>query len=152
MKRLVRRDLKKRQEYYRGESSQIIGYAFNSNLHYLHYNTVKAAAQKEKRISTFLKGFRFPNLAAQAVGFQHNTGALVEKDIGSLSICKFLQYQIIHQKAQKFNTNNTVTRIHNYCLVTGRGHSILRGFGLSRITFKNFADKGMLTGVRKSSW
>lgn len=43
-------------------------------------------------------------------------------------------------------------RVVNRCMVTGRPRGNLRQFQLSRITFREKALKGELTGVVKASW
>jgi len=43
-------------------------------------------------------------------------------------------------------------RVVERCMVTGRPRGNLRYFKLSRITFREKALKGELTGVVKSSW
>lgn len=40
----------------------------------------------------------------------------------------------------------------NRCVLTGRAGSVFRYFRVSRIMLKEMASRGMLTGVRKSSW
>lgn len=44
------------------------------------------------------------------------------------------------------------SQISNRCILTGRGRSILSYFRLSRITFRKLASKGLLRGIKKSSW
>ncbi|MEZ4210223.1 MAG: type Z 30S ribosomal protein S14 [Patescibacteria group bacterium] len=44
------------------------------------------------------------------------------------------------------------TRKVNRCSVTGRPHGYMREFGVSRIVFRELARKGLLPGIRKSSW
>ena len=44
------------------------------------------------------------------------------------------------------------TRLVNRCKVTGRRRSFLRRFEMSRITFREMANAGLLPGVTKSSW
>lgn len=44
------------------------------------------------------------------------------------------------------------TRIKNRCIITGRSHSVIRQFRLSRIQFRLFALNGFIPGVKKSSW
>ena len=48
--------------------------------------------------------------------------------------------------------NSSVVRIRNRCLLTGRGRSVYRQFGISRISFRELAGNGFLPGVFKSSW
>lgn len=44
------------------------------------------------------------------------------------------------------------TRAYNRCEYSGRARGYVRFFGMSRIKFREMARKGMLPGVRKSSW
>lgn len=43
-------------------------------------------------------------------------------------------------------------RLKNRCNITGRPRGYLRKFGISRVTFREMALKGLIPGVRKSSW
>jgi small subunit ribosomal protein S14 len=47
--------------------------------------------------------------------------------------------------------NRVSTRGKNRCKITGRPRSYMRFFGLSRITFRELANKGELPGVVKAS-
>lgn len=53
---------------------------------------------------------------------------------------------------QKLPRNSSPTRHKNRCAETGRPHSYMRRFGLSRISFREHASKGEIPGVTKSSW
>lgn len=44
------------------------------------------------------------------------------------------------------------TRKFNRCALSGRSRGYIRHFGLSRIKFRELANKGMLPGVKRSSW
>lgn len=44
------------------------------------------------------------------------------------------------------------SRIRNRCIVTGRARAVYSYFGLSRHTFREFAQKGLLNGLGKFSW
>ncbi|RTK93782.1 30S ribosomal protein S14 [Candidatus Saccharibacteria bacterium] len=48
--------------------------------------------------------------------------------------------------------NSSPTRWKNRCIETGRPHSYMRTFGLSRISFREHASKGEIPGVTKASW
>lgn len=48
--------------------------------------------------------------------------------------------------------NCRLTKIHNYCIFTGRSRSIFSRLRISRITFRNHASFGHLYGVKRSSW
>jgi small subunit ribosomal protein S14 len=43
-------------------------------------------------------------------------------------------------------------RLRNRCQVTGRPRGFLRKFQLSRITFREMANQGLIPGVFKASW
>lgn len=58
----------------------------------------------------------------------------------------------IQQELMKLPLNSSPTRLHNRDYITGRPKAYIRKFGLSRITFRELAHKGMLPGVTKSSW
>lgn len=44
------------------------------------------------------------------------------------------------------------TRIQHRCKVCGRSKAYIRKFGMCRICFREFASKGEIPGVSKSSW
>lgn len=52
----------------------------------------------------------------------------------------------------KLPRNSSPTRWKNRCIETGRPRGYMRQFGLSRITFREHANKGEIPGVTKSSW
>lgn len=43
-------------------------------------------------------------------------------------------------------------RLHNRCSICGRPHGFHRDFGLCRIHLREYAHRGLLPGVTKSSW
>ena len=60
--------------------------------------------------------------------------------------------QQIYFNRVKFSPFYSRTRIKNRCVVTGRSKSYIRQFKVSRIKLREFASKGWLYGVSKSSW
>ena len=48
--------------------------------------------------------------------------------------------------------NSSPIRQRNRCKLTGRPRGYMRQFGISRITFREMASKGLIPGVRKASW
>lgn len=48
--------------------------------------------------------------------------------------------------------NSSPVRLHNRCKITGRPRGYMRQFGVSRITFREMASKGLIPGVKKASW
>jgi small subunit ribosomal protein S14 len=48
--------------------------------------------------------------------------------------------------------NSNPIRLHNRCKLTGRPKGYMRQFGLSRITFREMASKGLIPGLKKASW
>jgi ribosomal protein S14 len=55
-------------------------------------------------------------------------------------------------KLQMFKKNSSKTRIKNRCVFTGRARSTIRFFRMSRLQVRDLYVKGLLYGVRKSSW
>ena len=51
------------------------------------------------------------------------------------------------KKPQKFKT-----RVVRRCERCGRKRGYMRKFGLCRICFRELANKGLIPGIRKSSW
>jgi small subunit ribosomal protein S14 len=45
-----------------------------------------------------------------------------------------------------------VTRVNRRCFRCGRKRGYMREFGLCRICFRELANKGLIPGVKKSSW
>ena len=53
---------------------------------------------------------------------------------------------------QRLPKNASPVRLHNRCKLTGRPKGYMRQFGLSRVTFREMANQGLIPGVKKASW
>ncbi len=53
---------------------------------------------------------------------------------------------------QKLPKNSSPVRLHNRCQLTGRPKGYIRQFGISRINFREMANKGLIPGITKASW
>ena len=53
---------------------------------------------------------------------------------------------------QRLPKNASPVRLHNRCKLTGRPRGYMRQFGLSRVTFRDMANQGLIPGVKKASW
>lgn len=53
---------------------------------------------------------------------------------------------------QRMRRDTSYTRIRNRDNVDGRSRGFMRRFGVSRITFRNWAHEGKIPGVKKASW
>jgi len=60
-----------------------------------------------------------------------------------------LEAQIALDKLPK---NSSPVRLHNRCQITGRARGFLRKFKLSRLCFREMANKGLIPGIFKASW
>lgn len=60
-------------------------------------------------------------------------------------------YKLQH-KLSSLPRNSSKVRYKNRCSVTGRARGYRRKFGLSRITFRQYASSGLIPGITKSSW
>ena len=57
-----------------------------------------------------------------------------------------------YEALQKLPKNASPIRMHNRCKLTGRPKGYMRQFGVSRVTFRELANQGLIPGVRKASW
>ena len=57
-----------------------------------------------------------------------------------------------YEALQKLPKNASPVRLHNRCKITGRPKGYMRQFGISRVTFREMANYGLIPGVKKSSW
>lgn len=57
-----------------------------------------------------------------------------------------------YEGLQKLPKNASPIRIHNRCSLTGRPNGYMRQFGISRILFREMANKGLIPGIKKASW
>ena len=56
-----------------------------------------------------------------------------------------------HRKLLR-NRFNNISKVVNRCVLTGRSRAVYRDLKISRIMLRELANKGELTGIRKSSW
>ncbi|NLO70950.1 MAG: 30S ribosomal protein S14 [Porphyromonadaceae bacterium] len=57
-----------------------------------------------------------------------------------------------YEALQAIPKNASPVRLHNRCKITGRPKGYMRQFGISRIQFREMASKGLIPGVKKTSW
>ncbi|MBN6205249.1 30S ribosomal protein S14 [Ralstonia pickettii] len=57
-----------------------------------------------------------------------------------------------YEALRKLPRDSSPTRLKSRCEVTGRPRGYMRKFGMSRIAFREYAHKGQVPGVKKSSW
>ena len=57
-----------------------------------------------------------------------------------------------YEALQKLPKNASPVRLHNRCKLTGRPRGYIRQFGISRVTFREMANQGLIPGVKKASW
>jgi len=53
---------------------------------------------------------------------------------------------------QSLPKNSSPSRLKNRCALSGRPNGYMRDFGINRISFRELANKGLIPGVKKSSW
>ena len=53
-----------------------------------------------------------------------------------------------YQALQKLPKNSSPVRAHNRCKITGRPKGYMRQFGISRVTFREMANKGLIPLVK----
>lgn len=52
----------------------------------------------------------------------------------------------------KMPRDSSIIRVRNRCALTGRARGFLRKFKLSRLTFREMANQGLIPGITKASW
>ena len=57
-----------------------------------------------------------------------------------------------YEGLDKLPRNASPVRLHNRCKLTGRPKGYMRTFGISRVMFREMANKGLIPGVKKASW
>ena len=57
-----------------------------------------------------------------------------------------------YEGLQKLPKNASPVRLHNRCKLTGRPKGYMRQFGISRVTFREMANFGLIPGIKKASW
>ncbi len=57
-----------------------------------------------------------------------------------------------YEALDKLPKNSSAVRLHNRCQLTGRPKGYMRHFGVSRVTFREMALKGLIPGITKASW
>jgi small subunit ribosomal protein S14 len=57
-----------------------------------------------------------------------------------------------YESLDKLPKNSSPVRLHNRCQLTGRPKGYMRQFGISRVTFREMALKGLIPGITKASW
>ncbi|GGF15025.1 30S ribosomal protein S14 [Halobacillus andaensis] len=65
---------------------------------------------------------------------------------------KELKAQGDYEALRKLPRDSSPTRLKSRCEVTGRPRGYMRKFKMSRIAFREYAHKGQIPGVKKSSW
>lgn len=75
---------------------------------------------------------------------------LLKKIISNINTSNIERWNAI-VKLQLLPRDSSYIRSRNRCNLTGRPHSYIRKFGLSRIKFREFAAKGYIPGIKKSS-
>jgi len=69
-----------------------------------------------------------------------------------LVVHRYLCHRLLFLCSKYLTKKGSMTLIRNFCMITGRTHSVLRNFSFSRATFKQMATLGLLGGVKKGSW
>jgi ribosomal protein S14 len=61
----------------------------------------------------------------------------------------YFKLMILKKKNTKWTTHSCLTRVKNYCIISGRSKNINIKYKVSRIIFKEIAIKGLWFGLKK---
>ncbi|MCW5197116.1 30S ribosomal protein S14 [Buchnera aphidicola] len=75
----------------------------------------------------------------------------LKKIISDISVKQSKRWKAV-LKLQTLPRDSSLCRQRNRCLHTGRPHGFVRKFGLSRMKLREFAMRGEIPGLKKSSW
>ena len=56
------------------------------------------------------------------------------------------------EKLNTFGGLGSITKVRNLCKYTGRTKGVLVKYGMSRMEWRRYADKGEIPGIRRASW
>jgi len=65
---------------------------------------------------------------------------------------KYAEKRKALKEAGDYEAFASPVRLHNRCKLTGRPKGYMRTFGISRVTFREMANQGLIPGVKKASW
>lgn len=58
----------------------------------------------------------------------------------------------LQRSLEQGNDPKFPTRVYNRCRTCGRSRGYMRKFDMCRICFREYAQKGLIMGIKKSSW
>lgn len=74
-------------------------------------------------------------------------GLILNSDFKSKDLKSNFVYELT-----KYPKDCSYIRIQNRCVITGRSKGVFKKFKISRIILREWALKGQLVGIKKSSW
>lgn len=77
---------------------------------------------------------------------------ILKNIVNNSDLPKFIRWNASSQLATKFNHNNSKISLNNRCMQTNRKVRLNKRFNYSRIKFRQLAQKGLIVGLKKSSW
>lgn len=98
----------------------------------------KSSIEKNNRKKILVEKFRMKRLKAKKM--------LMNKQVSPDD--RFTASQIL----ASFPKSSSIVRVRNRCEVTGRPRAYYRKFGLSRNKLREYASRGLIPGLTKSSW
>ena len=98
----------------------------------------KSSIEKDKRRRRMSKQFSGRRARLKAIAMD-KTRPMEERFSASLKLAELPR-------------NSSPTRIHNRCEVSGRPKAFYRKLKMSRIALRDLGNKGLITGLVKSSW
>ena len=83
--------------------------------------------------------------------FKYYINEIEYKTLKSISNNKILPISIRIKAFHNLKNLRSITKIRNICIYTGRPRGVIKKYGLSRFVFRNFADNGYITGLKRAS-
>jgi len=77
---------------------------------------------------------------------------ILKNIVNNSDLPKFIRWNASSKLSIKFNHNNSKISLNNRCAQTNRRVRLNKRFNYSRIKFRQLAQKGLIVGLKKSSW
>jgi len=97
--------------------------------------------------SSIVKNIRRQKIVEKYFNKRKELKAIVKNPKTSMDEKRFAFMQL-----EKLPRDANPIRVRNRCNLTGRPRGFYRKFGLSRISLREMANKGIIPGITKASW
>jgi ribosomal protein S14 len=108
--------------------------------------------QNKKKVNKFMANFIERDKKRRQLVCQYELKRIeYQSIIKNTELSKEIRYNFIN-KLNALSRNSSKVRVKNRCILTGRSKAVYRFCKINRIKMRELAAKGVLNGIKKSSW